>query len=197
MWPFPEDSGHAETLRSRALAAIAAFLLLCGSAGASAEGPPAEWQVKAAHIYNFAKFVQWPEDAFATPRAPLVLCIASGGARGGAFDAIDGKPVQGRDLRVRTGVRPADLKACHILFVPESAGPAVPDLFRVTGTSPTLIVGEAEGFAAAGGSIGFVAHDERVEFEINPDAASRANLKISSQLLRMATIVRDARRSGP
>jgi hypothetical protein len=152
--------------------------------------------VKAAYIYNFAKFVEWPAAAFATPQAPLVLCVAAKDGLGGALAGIDGKPVQGRALQVRRAVKPDEFKSCHLLFVPDSEAAATPELLRKVGRLPVLTIGEREGFAAGGGGIGFVPGEERVKFEINPDAASRASLSISSQLMRLATIVRDAGR-GP
>jgi hypothetical protein len=79
--------------------------------------------------------------------------------------------------------------------VPESEERGAADLLRKAGSLPVLTIGEHDGFAAAGGVIGFVVRDDRVQFEINPDAASRADLKVSSRLLQLATIVRDARRS--
>jgi hypothetical protein len=155
-----------------------------------------EVQVKAAYVFNFAKFVEWPAGAFATPQAPLVLCVAGGEGLQGAFAAIDGKQAQGRRLQLRRGVRPDELRTCHILFVPESEERIAPELLRRAGSLPLLTVGEDDGFATAGGVIGFVVRDDRVQFEINPDAANRADLKVSSRLLQLATIVRDSRRGS-
>lgn len=178
--------------RSRACA----LALLLGWPLVGAADALTEVQVKAAYVFNFVKFVEWPAGAFATPQAPLVLCIASGDGLRGAFAAIDGKPAQGRLLQVRRGVKADEFKACHVLFVPESEERAAPEHLRRAGTLPLLTVGEHDGFAASGGVIGFVVRDERVQFEINPDAANRADLKVSSRLLQLATIVRDARRSS-
>jgi hypothetical protein len=177
------------------LAGACALALLLGSAPVCAADTLTEVQVKAAYLFNFVKFVEWPAEAFATPQAPLVLCIASGDGLRGAFAAIDGKQVQGRQLQVRRGVKADEVKACHVLFVPESEERATPEHLRRVGTLPVLTVGEHDGFAASGGVIGFVIRDDRVQFEINPDAANRADLKVSSRLLQLATIVRDARRS--
>jgi hypothetical protein len=178
--------------RSRACA----LALLLGWPLVGAADALTEVQVKAAYVFNFVKFVEWPASAFATPQAPLVLCIASGDGLRGAFAAIDGKPAQGRLLQVRRGVKADEFKACHVLFVPESEERSAPEHLRRAGTLPLLTVGEHDGFAASGGVIGFVVRDERVQFEINPDAANRADLKVSSRLLQLATIVRDARRSS-
>ncbi len=172
-------------------ACVLALLLGCPMAGAA--DALTESQVKAAYVFNFVKFVEWPAGVFATPQAPLVLCVAAKEALGGALAAIDGKPAQGRQLQVRRAVKSDELKNCHILFVPETEERAVAELLRKVGALPVLTIGEHDGFAAAGGGIGFVIREERVQFEINPDAATRADLKVSSRLLHLATIVRDAR----
>ena len=178
------------------LTGACALALLLGCPLASADDTLTEVQVKAAYVFNFVKFVEWPAGAFATPQAPLVLCVASGDGLRGAFAGIDGKQAQGRPMQVRRGVKADELKACHVLFVPESEERAAPEHLRRVGALPVLTVGEHDGFAASGGVIGFVIRDDRVQFEINPDAANRADLKVSSRLLQLATIVRDARRSS-
>jgi hypothetical protein len=187
-----EKSAHAGVPRRRLAAAAAALALWLGSPTVGAADALTESQVKASFVFNFARYVEWPAGVFATPQAPLVLCVAAKDALGGALAAIEGKTVQGRVLQVRRGVKSDEIKSCQILFVPESEAPATMELLRKVGRLPVLTIGEREGFAAAGGCIGFVPGDERVRFEINPDAASRAGLTISSQLLRLATIVRDA-----
>jgi len=173
----------------------AALALALGAAGVVAAEALTEVQVKAAYVYNFVKYVEWPAGAFATAQSPVVLCVAAGDGLRGALAAIDGKQAQGRALQLRRAVRPDEFRSCHILFVPESEERVAGELLRKAGSLPVLTVGEHDGFAAAGGVIGFVVRDDRVQFEINPDAAARADLKVSSRLLQLATIVRDARRS--
>ncbi|MBK6981136.1 MAG: YfiR family protein [Betaproteobacteria bacterium] len=90
-----------------------------------------------------------------------------------------------------------EARGCHVLFVPEAREPSAAELVRAAKALPVLTVGDGEGFAEDCGSIGFVTRDDRVQFEINPEAAARACLTVSSQLLRLATIVRDGRRARP
>jgi len=123
--------------------------------------------------------------------------VAGRAGLGGALEAIDGKPVQGRNLRIKRAVRPDEIRSCHVLFVPESEEKSISELLRAAGALPVLTIGDVEGFAEGGGAIGFVSRDDRVQFEINPDAANRANLKISSQLLRLAIVVHDGRKVRP
>lgn len=197
MWAIRASTGQGSAARRwRAAALLALGLLVAGPVADAAEALT-ESQVKAAYLYNFAKFVEWPAEAFTAAQAAFVLCVPGTTGLGGALSGIDGKPVQGRPLQVRRNVRPDELKACHLLFVPESEEHATAEWLRRAGTLPVLTVGASEGFAAAGGVIGFVTGEERVQFEINPDAAGRVNLKISSQLLKLATIVHDARRRAP
>ncbi len=169
-----------------------ALLLVCPFAVGAHD--LSEAQVKAAYIHNFAKFVEWPAEAFAAAQAPLVLCVAGKDGLGGALAAIEGKPVQGRDLRIKRAVGTDEVRTCHMLFVSEGDEKSVGEVLRAVGALPVLTIGDVDGFAAAGGAIGFVPRDDRVLFEINPDAAKRANLKISSQLLRLAIIVQYGRR---
>ncbi len=188
-----DNPSRGRTQRWRRFAAVLTVAL--GAAGTVAAEALTEVQVKAAYVYNFVKYVEWPAGAFATAQSPVVLCVAAGDGLRGAFAAIDGKQAQGRVLQLRRAVRPDEFRSCHILFVPESEERAAGELLRKAGSLPVLTVGEHDGFAAAGGVIGFVVRDDRVAFEINPDAAARADLKISSRLLQLATIVRGPNRS--
>ena len=185
------DRVRRQRRRRAALALAAVFVATCAFGGE----PLTEAQVKAAYVYNFVKYVEWPATAFATAQSPVVLCVPAGDGLRGALAAIDGKQAQGRVLQLRRAVRPEELRSCHILFVPESEERAAAELLRRVRSLPVLTVGEHDGFTAAGGVIGFVVRDDRVQFEINPDAASRADLRVSSRLLQLATIVRDARGS--
>jgi hypothetical protein len=167
---------------TRALAAMPAY-----GADPVVQG---ERAVKAAFIYNFAKFTDWPAAAGGTPDA-LVLCAFSDESYAPALAAIEGKPVQGRAMRVRRDVRLGDIKSCHMMFIAESAARRSPELLRAARAAPVLTIGEAEGFAEPGGMIGLIAEDNRVQFEINTEAVQRARLKISAQLLRLARIVKE------
>jgi hypothetical protein len=183
--------------RRAVAAAAAALVALLHGAPAAASDPLPDQTVKVAFIYNFAKFVQWPADAFATAQSPLVLCTASRGPGAAAFAAIEGKSVQGRDLKVRREVRPEELRGCHILFLPGADPRGGVEYVRAAATLPVLTVGEAPGFAADGGMIGFVLRDDRLQFEINQEVATRAGLRVSAQLMRLAMVVGETPRSRP
>lgn len=152
---------------------------------------PSEYAVKAAFIYNFAKFTEWPPAPGAGARDPIVLCAFAGESYDAALASIDGKSVQGRTLRVTRGARPIEIKSCHMLFIAASEERRIPELLRAAAKSPVLTIGDTDGFAEGGGMIGLINADNRVQFEINHEATQRANLKIGSQLLRLARLVKE------
>ncbi len=150
-----------------------------------------EYQVKAAFLYNFAKFVEWPAQAFKTPRDPILICVLGRNPFGSALeDVIRGKSVEGRAFAFRL-VEDADgAGACQILFVGSSEAKRFHSLWRALKPAGILTVGDAQGFAAGGGVINFKLDAGHVRFQINPDAAEHAQLHISSKLLSLAEIVK-------
>ena len=150
-----------------------------------------EYQVKAAFLYNFAKFVEWPPDAFKTSRDPIRICVLGHNPFGGFLEeAIQGKSIEGRAFAFRQVSGAEDASACQILFVSSSDGRHFRSLAQSLKQSGILTVGEAQGFASEGGVINFKLDDGRVRFEINVDAAEHAQLHISSKLLGLAQIVK-------
>lgn len=148
-----------------------------------------EYKVKAAFIYNFAKFTAWPSEAFSKSNAPFVIGIVGKDPFGSTMDeTLKNKSVEEHPVTIRR-VKWGEAKECHLLFVSGSEGTKTRDMDPVK-TSPILTVGETSGFAQRGGIINFTVNDEKVGFEINPDAAKRAKLDISSKLLSLAKIVK-------
>jgi len=155
-----------------------------------------EYQVKAAFLYNFAKFVDWPPSAFTDAKQPLEICVYGRDPFGTVLeDALLGKTIGERRVGLGRAMQFQDLAGCQIVFVGASAHESAPDLANRLKGRAVLLVGESDGFAASGGTIQFTIEDSRVHFVINPDAADRAGLKISSKLLALAKIVRDSNRS--
>lgn len=152
---------------------------------------PSEYAVKTAFIFNFAKFTEWPAPASVATRGQIVLCAFAGEPYKAALAAIDGKSLQGRTMQVRFRVGREEIKSCDMMFVTGSEERRITELLRMVKGSPVLTVGDVDGFAEAGGMIGLIYADNRVQFEINNEAAQRANLKIGSQLLRLARLVKD------
>ena len=151
-----------------------------------------EYRIKAAFLYNFATFVQWPAHAFKDARSPLTLCVLGDDPFGAAFDrAIVGKTVAGRKMVVARFEDLQRLAACQILFISSSERNRLSKIFSTLKGSSVLTVGDTDGFAHQGGIINFTVEENRIRFEINEHAAERAGLKISSKLLNLAAIVPD------
>jgi hypothetical protein len=175
------------------------FLLAQGHYAATVAAPPAEsleYPVKAAYIYNFSRFVEWPADG--QRGSSVEICVFGEDPFGRALErAIANKSLNGRPLLVARIERLKDLRPCPILFVSSSEAERVGDVLAAIRGAPVLTVGESENFARLGGVVGFFLDGGRVRFEINLAAAADARLKISSQLLRVAAFVYNDRRGGP
>lgn len=144
-----------------------------------------EYSVKANYLVRFAAFIEWPSQAFADSRSPVVLCIAGRDPFGGALDrAARAQTAYGRALTVR---RPATVEAaagCHILYVGAGGGSLVP------AGRPAMLHVTDGAVSTDRGMIHFVVSNDRVRFHIDLEAASRSRLSISSRLLNLALSVR-------
>ena len=150
-----------------------------------------EYQVKAAFLYNFAKFVEWPPEAFKTPKDPILVCVLGHNPFGNALeDAIRGKSIEGRTFAYRHVSDAESASACQILFVGWEESKHFRALLESLKPMGILTVGEAQGFATGGGVINFKLDEGRVRFEINLDAAEHEQLHISAKLLSLAQIVK-------
>jgi hypothetical protein len=171
-------------------------VLLCCLAGiarvAGAELPGSkEQQVKAAFIYNFLKFVEWPANKFQDTNSPLVIGVLGKCPISAELeDTVKNRKINGREVIVRTVDTPAAAKSTHLLFV------AATEDGRLDAWMPDLVsagvftIGESEQFGKSGGIIKFVLEGDKLRFEINMDAADQAGLKISAQLQKLAKAVR-------
>ena len=171
------------------LAALLAFLLgslLPGAAGASEFD---EYAVNAAYLYNFAKYVEWPPGTFASADAPLLICIVGDNPFGDALAALSGKTVGDHPVEVRHIPTAMGLDQCHVVFVGRAEQGRFKALLAKLARQPILTVSDISDFAQTGGIIGLVEADQRIRFDINLTATRQAHLKLSSQLLKLATIV--------
>lgn len=160
---------------------------------AAAAGPMAsEYDVKAALLFKFGKFIEWPAGAFASPSAPLEVCVvAADGLADALTRTVQGRTISERPVNVR---RPAaaDLRSCHIVFIGAVQPTVLARTFEQLRGAPVLLVGETARFAETGGIVNFVIAANKVRFEVNPEAAERRGLRVSSKLLSLALLVRDA-----
>jgi len=155
-----------------------------------AQEPLPEYQVKAAYLFNFLKFVEYPSESFADPLAPIVIGVVGEDPFGNALpQVVIGKTVQGRDLVIHVYRTGEDLRGAHILFISASEKKRLPMILTSLRGSSVLTVSDIAGFLDAGGMIQFVNEDDRVRFAINMDATNRAKLKMSSKLLSLARAV--------
>ena len=189
-----DPGGWRPTLRRPGLPVLLTLLAVLLSASSAAAQAASEYEVKAAFLYNFTKFVEWPPEAFAARSSQLKVCILGSDPFGRSLESvIQGEEVQGRRLmllRVNTLYDPG---LCHILFISRTERERIPSILASVADAPVLTVSETDGFVDQGGTINFRILDGKVRFEINQGAAERAKLKVSSKLLSLATRVR----SGP
>ncbi len=151
---------------------------------------PSEYQVKAKYLYNFSRFVDWPDQAFPHSDTPYIIGILGEDPFGIDLDkTVEGKKVKGRNFIVKRFHRIDDLEFCHILFI------GVPDqkksiriIDKLKETS-ILTVSERKKFAHDGGIINFITKEKKIRFEINRQAAKNAGINISSKLLKQSNII--------
>ncbi len=155
------------------------------------EDSSAEYLVKSAFIYNFAKFVEWPDEAFSSTSAPIILCILGNDPFGATIETISGKVIRGRKLKVKVISKIEDIDKCHILFVCRSEKDHLKQFLDIMKNTESLTIADMNGFADQGGIINFIKSGNKIKFEINLDAANDAGLRISSKLLKLAKIVRN------
>ncbi|MFH1312485.1 MAG: YfiR family protein [Candidatus Eisenbacteria bacterium] len=174
---------------------LAAVCAVPGPINAEETQPPVpiEYQVKAAFLYRFMHFVEWPEELAPKIEGAVIIGVIGNGPMHAALVAITASSKYPQRLVIKRFDDPQDLEFCHMLFISASAEGQSKAILKQLGDRGTLTVGEFDGFARQGGMINFIIVDKVVRFEINPDSAKRANLKISSKLLRLAKIVNGGR----
>lgn len=192
--PSPRHSSSYPSGRARRLTrllpfVVAAFfclqMLLPGRS--SAAGGELEAKVKAAYIFNFMKFVDWPADEGNAPSAPLRICLLGSDPVGRILEGLANRQVKGRTLKV-ISAREAAITSCHLLFISRSEQQRLPQIMQQLQGSAVLTVSDIPRFAERGGMIGFVTEGDRVKIEINPRSARQARLKLSAKLLEIARI---------
>ena len=172
-----------------ALILIVVCFSLCVGSYAQPQRPP-EYEVKAAYLLNFLKFVQWPA-SFATAESTISICVLGRDPFGPALDRIvSGQRIEGKSVVTRRLTRPADIHGCRVLFIDESENAQLGRTLATLNDTPVLTVSEIPDFVARGGIIQFVLRQDRVRFEINLMNAERIGLMVSSQLLNVASAVR-------
>ena len=153
---------------------------------------PSEYQVKAAFLCNFAKFIEWPNESITDSNTTMNLFVLGEDPFGPDLDAIQGMTIKGRNLVIRRIKSVKDLSNCHMLFICESEKDRLEEILRSLKGSSVLTMSDTEGFGQRGVIINLYIQERRVRFEINVEAAKRVGLKISSKLLQLGKIVYSA-----
>jgi hypothetical protein len=182
--------------------AVLLLTLFLGSQAKADSASPREYQVKAAFLYNFIMFVDWPQGKIANNDEPVVIGIIGDDPFDNAFDPIKNKQAESRKIVIKrfegleelkkSGQAQLDkkietIKGCHLLFICRSEKNVVNEIMNLLKDSNVLAIGDMEGFLESdGGIINFTLQDEKVRFEVDLGAARQANLKIRSQLLKLA-----------
>ena len=179
------------TLSRRATVLIGLVLLCSIEATASAQPAiPDEYQVKAAFLFNFAQFVEWPARAFASKETPLVIGILGSDPFGAYLDQlVSGERIGERPLVVRRYKRVEDIGECHILFISRVEAAALAKVLPRLKDRNLLTVGDLDTFTREGGMVRFAMESGKVRLKINVEAAKACDLTISSKILRPGTIV--------
>jgi hypothetical protein len=170
----------------------AAFVLMALFVGerAQAQSPSGEAQIKAAFVYNFLKFVDWPADAFPGPQDPFVVGIVGEGDTADATERFLGaKQVGVRAIVVRRLKWDQSFAGVHAVFIAERDAKRLRRVLEAAAAVSALSIGEGEDFAERGGMIGLLIDDRKVRFDIDTDAAQAAGLRVSSKLLALTRVV--------
>jgi len=189
-WMEAGARANVKNLRALSLAVLlVAISVRPPRANADSNGT-SEYDVKAAFLFHFAQFVEWPAEAFLSAESPLTYCTVGEDAFRGALDeSVKGKRIRNRPLRVLHLREREPINGCQVLFIGAAQkGRQTEELASANGR-PMLTVGETADFAQEGGIIGFFLEEKKVRFEINVGAAEKAGLKSSAKLLALAKTV--------
>lgn len=149
-----------------------------------------EFQIKAVFLYNFTRFVQWPETAFGRSDAPFVIGILGDNPFGSYLDqTVTGESAGDHGLVIERYSSPDEIRECHILFVDVDSKQEVTRALEQVKGKPVLTVSDGEGFARLGGMIHFYNEDARIRLRINANSVDESGLKVSSKLMRLAEII--------
>jgi hypothetical protein len=169
-------------------AAAAGMLLLAGNRSAAQSAQPSEYQIKAAFVFNFAKFVEWPTTALPQANSPIIIGVLGENPFGELLETtMKNKTVEDHPLIIKQFQSVAEATDIHILFISSSEKQRLAEILKHLEGRSVLTVGEMDGFNEKGGMINFLIEGTKIRFKINNEAATRARLKISSKLLSLGS----------
>jgi hypothetical protein len=154
-----------------------------------------EYKVKAAYLFNFAKYVAWPSSAFSSPDAPITIGVLGDDPFGAILETtVAGRVIEGRNVLIQRSKLPEAVKGCQVIYISTSEKSRLPEILATLDKVPVLTVSEIERFLDQGGMVSFIFDKEAVRFEINSDKANEAGLGISARMLGAAKTVHAKRR---
>lgn len=178
-----------KALRSYLVLVLSSLFVLMSCKVSADTSRSLEYKVKAAYLYNFAKFIDWPKDVLnGSGKQTINYCIYGNDPFGHTIGLIKNKTVKGHRVQVRYIKRGGDFGACHVLYLSE-INPQVLQIIASLKHSPILTVSDANQFAADGGCIGLTISAGKVRFNINAQAIKQAGLKVSAKLMELAEVV--------
>jgi len=178
--------------RAGRLALLGGALLSLAGARAVAQAPPVlqEYEIKAAYLLNFTRYVEWPADAFSSAEAPIVIGVLGRNPFGPMLEqAIAGRTSHDRRIEVLHLDGVAEAEACHAVFVSREEWRLHPEILKRLVRRGLLTIGEGDDFVRKGGVLGFVPVAQTVHFAVNLEAGRRAGLRVSSRMLALAAAV--------
>lgn len=171
------------------LPTLAALFLLVAPGVAADSRTKTEYMVKAAYLYNFLDFVEWPYEPVADIQKPYHICILGKNPFSGITEKMTDKRIRHRKVAVHSISSVEELKECHLLYISASERDALPQILHALKSKSVLTVSDMQNFVNQGGMIGFVNQSGTIRFEINTKAAQQTGLTISSYLLKLARII--------
>lgn len=165
--------------------------MLLSSTGTAQTDRSSESKVEARNLFNFTKFVEWPDSSFDDPQAPLVFGIMGNEPYFGLHlrRIAAGEKVQGRGIVIRNQHFGDDLRRCHVLFVGASERRHIGQILASLQSASVLTVSDIQGFADLGGAVEILMEQDRARFVVNLDAATQSKLRVSAKLLALAHVV--------
>jgi len=177
-------------LWTKAIITLIASLLLVSTCTAIGSQPTTDVQLKAAFVYNFIKFVEWPADTFPNTNSPITIGVLGDDSFANTLSAtVKDKTVGGRKIAIKQSMKARDIEGCQLVYIGSNNESHLSKTIEDIGNHHTLTVSDIEGFARRGGIIGFTDENDKLAIEINLRKAKESDLKISSKLLKLAHII--------
>jgi hypothetical protein len=194
---YRSSSNQFKGLYYLVLALVNVSLFLICNANASENLLAKEYYLKAAFLYNFARMVEWPENAHSNKRSPINICFIGNDPYGNALNTIANKKVKQRPLSIKRDIHPESISQCHILFISESESFYLDDILKQTRNKQILTVSEIKDFTRKGGHVTFyISEDKHIRLKINLQELEQSQLKMSSRILVLADIEKTSPSSG-